>query len=197
VGEGDGNSGSAPTAAGDEAAAVVDAVNTEAVVASVEPVSVVFLYKRFRPQIYRYCLSQLGNHEDAEDATQLTFLNAFRGLSRGSYRDVGPPWLFTVAQNVCLNSRRASARRRRVEIPSELEESLAPPREAGSRDEVIRLPEALRRLPPLQRRAILLREWRGLSYREIGDELDLSQAATEAILFRARRSLAGFLSTEP
>jgi RNA polymerase sigma-70 factor (ECF subfamily) len=196
VGEGDGNSGSAPAAAGDEAAAVVDVVNSAAEVATGE-VSVVFLYKRFRPQIYRYCLQQLGNHEDAEDATQLTFLNAFRGLSRGSYSDVGPPWLFTVAQNVCLNSRRASARRRRVEIPSELEESLAPPREAGSRDEVIRLPEALRRLPPLQRRAILLREWRGLSYREIGDELELSQAATEAILFRARRSLAGFLSNEP
>jgi len=41
-----------------------------------------------------------------------------------------------------------------------------------------------------QRRAILLREWQGLSYREIAEELDTTEAAIETLLFRARRSLA-------
>jgi RNA polymerase sigma factor (sigma-70 family) len=40
-----------------------------------------------------------------------------------------------------------------------------------------------------QRRAIVLREWHGLSYHEIADELNLSQSAVETLLFRARRSL--------
>jgi hypothetical protein len=48
---------------------------------------------------------------------------------------------------------------------------------------------ALESLPDKQRRAILLREWRGLSYSEIAEELNVSHAAVETMLFRARRSL--------
>jgi RNA polymerase sigma factor (sigma-70 family) len=49
----------------------------------------------------------------------------------------------------------------------------------------------------MQRQALLLREWRGFSYREIAEELGLSQAAVETLLFRARRSLAEVLGDEP
>jgi hypothetical protein len=49
---------------------------------------------------------------------------------------------------------------------------------------------ALRAIPESQRRALLLREWKGLSYDEIGTELGLSQAATEALIFRARQNVA-------
>jgi hypothetical protein len=49
---------------------------------------------------------------------------------------------------------------------------------------------ALELLPESQRRALLLREWQGLSYAEIADELELSVSAVEALLFRARRGLA-------
>ncbi len=45
-------------------------------------------------------------------------------------------------------------------------------------------------MPEQQRRAILLREWQGLSYREIAGELEVSQSAVETLIFRARRSLA-------
>ena len=64
----------------------------------------------------------------------------------------------------------------------------APPRE--SPDELIRLNDALEGLPETQRRAIVLREWRGLSYAEIARELKLTQSAVETLIFRARRSLA-------
>ena len=55
------------------------------------------------------------------------------------------------------------------------------------------LDEALEQMPENQRRAILLREWQGLSYREIASELDLSQGAVEMLIFRARRTLASAL----
>ena len=45
-------------------------------------------------------------------------------------------------------------------------------------------------MPENQRRAILLREWQGLTYREISTELGLTQAAVETLIFRARRALA-------
>ena len=156
------------------------------------------LYERYARQIYSYCLHQLGNREEAEDATQSTFLNAFRGFKRGIDPEFESAWLYKIAQNVCLTRQRSSSRRRKVETPGDLEamQEYVPAHQADS-DELIRLPEALDAMPEQQRRALLLREWQGLSYKEIGEELDLSQAAVETLLFRARRSLAAGLSEEP
>jgi RNA polymerase sigma factor (sigma-70 family) len=149
------------------------------------------LYERHAAQIYRFCFHQLGRREEAEDAVQSTFLNAFRGIKGGVVPDSEAAWLFKIAHNVCLTRRRSSWRRDRVESPTDFEmvEELAPapPRRD---DELIGLQDVLERLPEQQRRAILLREWQGLSYREIGQELRLSQAAVETLIFRARRSLA-------
>jgi RNA polymerase sigma factor (sigma-70 family) len=155
------------------------------------------LYERYARQIYSYCLHQLGNREEAEDATQSTFLNAFRGFKRGVDPEFESAWVYKIAQNVCLTRQRSSSRRRKVETPGDLEamQDYVPAHQADP-DELIRLPEALDAMPEQQRRALLLREWQGLSYKEIGEELDLSQAAVETLLFRARRSLAAGLIEE-
>jgi RNA polymerase sigma factor (sigma-70 family) len=156
------------------------------------------LYEQYANQIFRYCLHQLGSREEAEDAVQSTFLNAFRGIKRGIVPELESAWLFKIAHNVCLSRRRSSWRRGRVESPADFEvvEELAP---APSRraDELIGLQDVLEEMPESQRRAILLREWQGLSYREIAEELDLSQAAVETLIFRARRTLASGLERPP
>jgi RNA polymerase sigma factor (sigma-70 family) len=164
-----------------------------------EAVAVQALYERHAPRVYRFCLGQLGAREEAEDATQSTFLNAFRALRRGVVPVAESPWLLSIAQNVCLTRLRSSIRRRRVEAPRDLhalqDEISAPVRERV--DELLRLEDALSELPPSQRRAILLREWQGLSYREIAAELETTQAAVETLIFRARRTLAERLEEPP
>jgi RNA polymerase sigma factor (sigma-70 family) len=149
------------------------------------------LYRRYSGQIYGYCLHQLGSREEAEDAVQTTFMNAFRGLQRGVVPELESAWLFKIAHNVCLSRRRSSWRRRRVEVPNNFEvlQEVVPGREQVA-DELIRLQDVLEEMPENQRRAILLREWQGLMYREISNELGLSQAAVETLIFRARRALA-------
>jgi RNA polymerase sigma factor (sigma-70 family) len=156
------------------------------------------LYERYERQIFAYCLHQLGNREEAEDATQTTFMNAFRGLQRGVVPELESAWLYKIAANVVLTRRRSTYRRRRVETPGDLDalQDVLPTPQRDN-DELIRLPDALRELPDQQRRALLLREWQGLSYREIADELELSQSAVETLLFRARRSLAAGLTEAP
>src|SRR5919204_2003482 len=149
------------------------------------------LYERYASRIFGYCLHRLGSREEAEDAVQTTFLNAFRGLSRGVVPESESAWLFKIAENVCLSRHRASFRRRRVEAPADLravEETVAAP--ARPREELIPLEDALADMPDAQRRALLLREWQGFSYREIATELEVSQSAVETLIFRARRSLA-------
>ena len=149
------------------------------------------LYERYSGQIFGYCLHQLGSREEAEDAVQTTFMNAFRGLQRGVVPELESAWLFKIAHNVCLSRRRSSWRRGRVEAPNNFEvlQEIVPGREQVA-DELIRLQDVLEDMPENQRRAILLREWQGLTYREISDELGLSQAAVETLIFRARRALA-------
>jgi RNA polymerase sigma factor (sigma-70 family) len=149
------------------------------------------LYEQYANQIFRYCLHQLGSREEAEDAVQSTFLNAFRGIKRGIVPELESAWLFKIANNVCLSRRRSTWRRGRIESPADFEvvEQLSPAPSAQA-DELIGLQDALEQMPESQRRAILLREWQGLSYREIAEELELSQAAVETLIFRARRSLA-------
>jgi len=153
------------------------------------------LYAQYGKQIYSYCLHKLRSREEAEDAVQTTFLNAFRSLQRGAQTQFEQAWLYKIAQNVCVARQTSSSRRLRLEAPNDFEvlQEVVPSREGEQPLELIGIEEALERMPENQRRAILLREWQGLSYREISEELGLSQAAVEMLIFRARRSLAGAL----
>src|SRR5581483_5714327 len=113
------------------------------------------LYEQYAPQIFRYCLHQLGSLEEAEDAVQSTFLNAFRGIKRGVVPELESAWLFKIAHNVCLSRRRSAWRRGRIESPADFEvvEELTPAPSRRS-DELIGLQDVLEAMPEMQRRAL-------------------------------------------
>jgi hypothetical protein len=117
-----------------------------------------------------------------------------RGLEHGIEPRLEANWLFTIAQNACRARIKTRGRKREQETLSDPQilEQVAPGRN-GVQDELLGLKEALRDMPELQRQAIILREWRGFSYKEIAAELDLTDAAVETLIFRARRSLASRL----
>jgi len=149
------------------------------------------LYARHSQRIFGYCLGLLRNREEAEDAVQTTFLNAYRGLRRGIRPEFEAAWLYKIAQNVCRTRRETAWRRGKIETPRDLDalqDVVAAPEHVTG--QATALAEALKQLPERYRMIILLREWQGLSYREIAAELDLSEAAVEMLVFRARRSLA-------
>jgi RNA polymerase sigma factor (sigma-70 family) len=165
----------------------VSAVSPAAPLAAAEAASA--LYERHRVRVLRFCQSRLGSREDAEDATQTTFLNAVGALRRGTVPHAEAAWLLRIAENVCHHRHRTAARRNESACdPTVLEDVVeAAP---GPPDELIHLAAGLESLPERQRVALLLREWQGLSYNEIGAELGLSHSAVETLLFRARRGLA-------
>jgi RNA polymerase sigma-70 factor, ECF subfamily len=152
------------------------------------------LFSRYSAGVYRYCLGRLGSPEEAEDALQLTYLNAWRSLKRGFEPREPRPWLFQIAANVCATSLRSKLRGTRLELrdPSALDE-LAGSGEPGN-EELLGLSQALRDLPSRQRRAMVLRDWHGLSYDEIAAEMAVSDAAVETLLFRARNKVATTLA---
>jgi RNA polymerase sigma-70 factor (ECF subfamily) len=149
------------------------------------------LYEEYSGRIFGYCLRRLPNREEAEDAVQHTFMNAVRGLRQGVVPRSESAWLFKIAENVCRERRRSAWRRNRLELvqdPDDMATLAAAP--VRSHDELAGLADALAELPPNQQRAILLREWQGLSYKEIAAQLGVTEGAVETLLFRARRSLA-------
>jgi RNA polymerase sigma-70 factor, ECF subfamily len=155
------------------------------------------LFQEHSGWIYGYCLRVLRSPEEAEDALQTTYLNACRSLNEGTRPQAGSAWLLRIAQNVCLTRLRSSGRRGKVERAQDftvLEETVAAPERSD--DDLRGLVDALDGLPERQRRAILLREWQGLSYREVARELDVTQASVETLIFRARRSLAAALEQD-
>ncbi len=122
---------------------------------------------------------------------QSTFLYAFSSLQRGVAPCNELPWLFTIAHNVCRTRKRSLRRRSRLEAGIDIDslcETVG--RDDPSRDDLENLGDALAALPENQRRALLLREWQGLSYAEVATRMGLTESAVEAVLFRARRSFA-------
>jgi RNA polymerase sigma-70 factor (ECF subfamily) len=148
------------------------------------------LYRRHRTDVYRALLRELGNREDAEDVMQTAFLDAYRALARGGRPERPRAWLLTIAENA--RRRRFRAQRRGPEQASLEYEPTAEEAEVTAGE----LRDALERLPPNQRAALVLREVGGLSYAEIADRLALSVPAVQMLLFRARRALRSELEGE-
>ena len=145
------------------------------------------LYRKHVHAVYRYSLAVLQNEADAEDATQTTFLNAYRAFQRGERPRTPHNWLIKIAHNVCRQRFRDSSRRPR-EV--EFDDSLATaPTESADVPTATELRRALGFLAFNQRAALVMRELEGRSYAEIAQVLDVSVAAVETLMFRARRAL--------
>jgi RNA polymerase sigma factor (sigma-70 family) len=175
----------------------LEALDSTATETAVSPESALTgLFERHGDRIFGFCLRRLGSRQEAEDAHQNTFLYAFRALQRGVRPVSEAAWLFKIAENACLAAHRSNGRRRAREIDQDPELVGAVPAGEDQSGTAVALRAALDKLPANQRQALLLREWRGFSYREIATELGLTVAAVETLIFRARRSVARTLSND-
>jgi RNA polymerase sigma-70 factor (ECF subfamily) len=155
------------------------------------------LYRRYLDGVYGYSFYLLGDHHDAEDVTERTFVAALGAIDR--YRDTGASfrsWLFRIAHNQLANALRARSRQRTVPLDDVHERSVTagdPARLAGLADEARRLRAAVGSLSVDRRQVIVLRFVDGLSAREIGDVLGRSEGAVRVLQHRALRDLAALL----
>jgi RNA polymerase sigma factor (sigma-70 family) len=139
--------------------------------------------------VYGICRALLRDGHEAEDAAQQTFLLAHRAVLGGARVRNDAGWLATIARNECRTRIAASMR---SPLPVSDEDLAAIPiagdqAEQSAQRAAIRA--ALAELPERQREAVVLRYLYGLRYAEVAAALGLSRPATEALLFRARRSL--------
>ena len=154
------------------------------------------LYRRYLDRVYGYSFYLLGDHHDAEDATERTFLAALGAID--GFRDQGATfraWLFRIAHNQVANALRSRARR--PSAPLDLvDEPIAtddPATAVAAWDDARRVRRALSSLTDDRRQVLVLRFVDGLSAREIGAVLDRSEGAVRVLQHRALRELGSVL----
>ena len=157
------------------------------------------IVERHRRAIYQVCYRFVGNHEDASDLVQETFIRAWRGLPSFKGQAALSTWLYRIAVNQCLN--RVSVRRPETE-PIEADRFVDPKaEEPGSRllrdEQAAAVRRAIATLPDRQRATLILRTYHDLSHQQIADILGSSVGAVKANFFHALANLKKRLRSEP
>ena len=146
------------------------------------------LIERFRGRVYGLCYRMLGQREDAEDATQETFVRVAGNLHRWDPTRAFEPWLMTIAGNRC-RTRLAKRTRRPKEISLErpVEDNSVQTRQAQLLAEELEL--ALEGIRSDYRRAFELFHRQQLEYQEIANQLDIPLGTVKTWVHRARQEI--------
>ncbi len=158
---------------------LLDAARAEDVEAFAE------LVRRHQAAVYRVALRLLGSDADAQDATQDTFVAAWRGLRSFRGESAVSTWLYRIVTNRCLN---VLAARRITEVLDADTPSVGrePEDLAEQRERFAAVAGQVGLLPVEQRAALVLRDFEGLAYEEIAQVLGVSVAAVKGRIHRAR-----------
>jgi RNA polymerase sigma factor (sigma-70 family) len=156
------------------------------------------LVNRYRRPLLRYCRGLGLGEARAEDVLQLTLLNAWLALSDGTEVRELRPWLYRIAHNAAVNTRRGASERN-VELS---EPALVLAGDAGEAqlERTIAVSDALAEvaaLPARQRQAILLTAIEGKTHDEVASLLGVNQDAVRGLIYRARTTLRGAAAVAP
>ncbi len=152
------------------------------------------LYRAHLRDVYSYSYYRVGNHHDAEDLTEQTFLQAYRHFDRAQRESNGRPlrpWLIRIAHNLAANYYRDRSRRPQTQLEDAAVVS-APHTTADlaeGRQELRDVLDGVSNLPEDRREALIMRFALGMDNREIARAIDRSEGATKVLIHRAIRQL--------
>lgn len=140
--------------------------------------------------VYRFILKNMRDEEKSQDVVQDSFLKMWEKASDISF-EKAKSYLYTTAYHTMIDAIRKSGRETGLE---EMHENLHS-YEHGYSDAMEILDEAVERLPDIQRSALILRDYEGYSYEEIGDILQLNESQVKVYIYRARVALKKYIGS--
>jgi RNA polymerase sigma-70 factor, ECF subfamily len=156
------------------------------------------IVRRWERRIFALTYGMLGREEDARDATQETFLAAFRNLRGFRGEAKVSSWLHRIAVNQCISRQRRSKVRSESALEDEHESneagfvtplSYSPSRVAEGRQETAAVRRAINSLPIELRQVVVMKEFEELTFREISEALDLPLSTVKSRLYTALKQL--------
>lgn len=154
-----------------------------------DPLAVKAVYDELGGAVFALAMSVLSDRDLAADATQQTFLKAWRASSTYDPDREFRPWIYAIARHTAIDIYRT---RRRV-VPSEYVDSIVTPPGLEVAWEVFEVRAALDRLPDEERAVIQLSHLEGLTHPEIADRLGIPVGTVKSRSHRAHRRLAELL----
>jgi RNA polymerase sigma-70 factor, ECF subfamily len=159
------------------------------------------LYKAHLRDVYSYAYYRIGNHHDAEDLTEQTFLQAYRHFERAQRESNGRPlrpWLIRIAHNLAANYYRDRSRKPQTHLDDAtiLSAPLDTERVVEEREEVKEVLAGVTKLPDDRREALIMRFALDMDNREIARALGRSEGATKVLIHRAIKQLEQDLNDE-
>jgi len=156
------------------------------------------IVRRWERRIFALAFGMLGREEDARDATQETFLAAFRNL-RGFRGDAKvSSWLHRIAVNQCITRQRRAKVRSETALEDEAEKNAAvfisaaevsPARAAEASEQIVAVHVAVSTLPLELRQVVVMKEFEELTFQEISDVLGVPLSTVKSRLYTALRQL--------
>ncbi len=157
------------------------------------------MYRSHLRDVYSYAYYRVGNHHDAEDLTEQTFLQAYRHFERAQRESDGRPlrpWLIRIAHNLAANLYRD--RSRKPVSPIDDTTTLIAPHTTEQlvegREQARQVLDGVGRLPEDRREALIMRFALGMDNREIARALGRSDGATKVLIHRAIKQLQGLVN---
>lgn len=143
---------------------------------------------QYADNVYRFIVKNLRHEEDARDIVQSAFEKMWR--NRDSVESAkSKSFLFTVAYNQMIDHIRKS---KRIELKEGFDEDGRSQQQKNSNLKKT-LMEALNRLNETQKSLVMLKDYEGYSYEEIGQIMDLTESQVKVYLHRARLALRNYL----
>ena len=156
------------------------------------------IVRRWERRIFALAFGMLGREEDARDATQETFLAAFRNLRGFRGEAKVSSWLHRIAVNQCITRQRRAKVRSETALEDEAEKNAAvfalpadvsPARSAEYREISSAVRKAVCALPADLRQVVVMKEFEELTFQEISDVLDVPLSTVKSRLYTALRQL--------
>ena len=153
------------------------------------------IVRRWERRIFALTYGMLGREEDARDATQETFLAAFRNLRGFRGEAKVSSWLHRIAVNQCISRQRRAKVRGESALEDDTASSFAAPfshspvHVAEGRQETLAVRRAINSLPIELRQVVVMKEFEELTFREIADALDLPLSTVKSRLYTALKQL--------
>ena len=156
------------------------------------------IVRRWERRIFALAYGMLGREEDARDATQETFLAAFRNLRGFRGEAKVSSWLHRIAVNQCITRQRQARVRREAALEDEQEKDAtsfvtpvrySPSRVVEERQETTAVRQAISNLPIELRQVVIMKEFEELTFREIAEVLELPLSTVKSRLYTAMKQL--------
>ena len=145
-----------------------------------------YLVERYQHQAIGHATAVLGNREDALDAVQEAFIDAYRAIDRFDFERRFYPWFYVLLRRRCFKILASTVKRKTESV--EGTEILAP-QPALSIEEILSLEAALLALSADDRELVTLKYLDGLSYQELAELLQIPKGTVMSRLYYARKQL--------